>query len=116
MKKLMLFLLLAVLPPVAFTGCSSPPDKRVAQVQTLKAVGHAAETAVATTAQLYLAGVITQAQADQVRNLYDNRFQPTFRVAVSAVNANLDSVASPELVALASQLAALVIQFQTHTP
>lgn len=121
MKKLLLVLglSLAVVTPLALTtGCSTAPSGRVVQVQTLKAVGHAAEASVAMSAQLYASGVITAAQARQVADFYDTRFQPSYRLAVAAVNANLDSIASPDLVALANQLAALVVQFQSkpHTP
>lgn len=93
------------------TGCTAPASKRVAAVQTLKAVGHSAEAAVTLTANLYAANRITAAQAKQVMDLYDHRFQTAFRIAVSAVNANLDSFASPELVELAAQLSALVASF-----
>jgi hypothetical protein len=98
--------------PSALTSCAHPPSERVAQVQTLKAVGHTAEAAVATSAQLYAGGQITAEQARAINSLYDTRFQPAFRVAVEAVNANLESVASPELVALAAQLSALVLTYQ----
>lgn len=97
--------------PVMQTGCSSP-STRVAQVQTLKAVGHTAEAAVATSAQLYGAHLITDKQARDVMDLFDGKFQPAYRVAVNAVNANLDSIASPELVSLAAQLATIVASYQ----
>jgi hypothetical protein len=114
MKTLRLLLLSVVLAssPALFVACSTPPNERVVQVQTLKAVGHTAESAVAASAQFYAAGRITAAQARQVMDIYDKRFQPAFRVAVNAVNANLDSVASPELVAIAAELSALVLTFQ----
>ena len=116
MKNRLLFLfamILAVIAvPVLQTGCSTPPSDRVVQVQTLKAVGHTAEAAVATSAQLYAAGKITPAQARQVMDIYDKQFQPAFRIAVNAVNANLDSIASPELVTIAAQLSALIVTFK----
>lgn len=108
--------LLAFSIPVLQTGCSSPPSARVAQVQTLKSVGESAEAAVALSAHLYQAGTITAAQAKQVINFYDQRFQPAFRLAVTAVNANLDSIASPDILSLATQLATLVQSFQNHSP
>lgn len=97
------------------SGCAAP-SARVAQVQTLKAVGQAAEASVQLSAQLYRDGRITPAQARQVADFYDQRFQPAYRLAVAAVNANLDSIASPDVAALASQLSALVSSFQNHTP
>lgn len=119
MKRLV-FLLAALVTfstaPVVLTSCSTAPSARVVQVQTLKSVGQTADTAVALSAQLYRDGKITPAQARQVLDFYDNKFQPAFRLAVTAVQANLDSIASPDVAALASQLSALVIQFQTHTP
>lgn len=96
------------------TGCQQAPSARVVQVTTLKAVGHSAESAVELSAQLYRDGRITAAQARQVMDLYDNRFIPAFRFAVAAVNANLDSVASPDLIGLANELIGLVASFQTH--
>ena len=117
MKKLFLILALVTATPLALvqTGCSSPPSARVVQVQSLKAVGESAEAAVTLSAQLYRDGKITPAQARQVLDFYDTKFQPAFRLAVAAVNANLDSIASPDVALLASQLSALVVQLQTKT-
>lgn len=111
MKKLLIALCLATALPLAPIGCKTPPSERVVQVQTLKSVGHIAEAAVSSSAQLYAAGLITAAQARRVADLYDKEFQPAFRIAVNAVKANLDSIASPELAGLAAQLAALVAQY-----
>lgn len=94
------------------TSCSIPPSQRVVTVQTLKAVGQSAETAVSVSAQLYQSGQITAAQARQVMDFYDNKFQPSYRIAVSAANADLSSVASPDLLTLASQLSNLVSSLQ----
>lgn len=104
-------LVFASVAPVIVTGCATAPSARVAQVQSLKAVGQSAEAAVSLSAQLYRDGKITGAQARAVMDFYDARFQPAFRLAVAAVNANLDSLASPDLLALASQLSALVAQY-----
>ena len=112
MKKLILLVCLAVSIPVIQTGCPTPPSSRVVQVQTLKAVGQTAEAAVALSAQLYQAGTITPAQAYQVNQLYDLKFQPAFKVAVFSVNSNLDSLASPDLIAIAQQISNLVASFQ----
>jgi parvulin-like peptidyl-prolyl isomerase len=95
----------------SFTGCSTPPPARVVQVQSLKAVGQSAEAAVTLTANLYAAHQITGTQARQVMDFYDQKFQPAFRVAVAAVNANMDSIASPDLQGLANQLSNLVATF-----
>lgn len=117
MKKILSLVLLAVAftaSPLSFTACKTAPASRVAQVQTLKAVGHTAEAAVSSSAQLYAAGTITAAQAREVMDFYNLRFQPAFRIAVNAVNSNLDSVAAPELAALAAQLSALVLTYQKH--
>lgn len=119
MKKLIPYILIAALGcalPSFFSACSTAPSARVIQVQTLKAVGQSAESAVALSAQLYRDGKITAAQARQVMDFYDTRFQPTYRLAVAAVNANLDSIASPDVLALANQLSALVISFQHPSP
>lgn len=117
MKKFLVLIALAFFAtatPLLQTGCKTPPSARVVQVQTLKAVGHTAETAVATSAQLYAAHLITDKQALAVIDFYNLRFQPAYRIAVNAVNANLDSLASDELTTLAAQLATLVASYQTH--
>jgi hypothetical protein len=113
MKKFLLIFALAFSVPF-FAGCPSvpAPTERVKQVQTLKAVGHTAEAAVSSSAQLYAAKLITDKQARDIADLYNDKFQPLYRVAVNAVNANLDSIASPELAGLAAQLAAIVAQYQ----
>lgn len=113
MKRLLLILCLAT-ASFAFVACHQPPSARVVQVQTLKAVGQSAEAAVALTAQRYRDGRITAAQALQVSVFYDNKFQPVYRLAVAAVNSNLNSVASPDVLALATQLATLVTSFQVR--
>ena len=116
MKRILLLIamtLAVIAVPVLETSCAAPSE-RVVQVQTLKAVGHTADGAVALSAQLYRDGRITAAQARQVMDFYDQKFQPAFRLAVNAVQANLDSLASPEVANLASQLSALVLQFQNN--
>lgn len=121
MKKLLPFLsalcaFVLATPLLTLSGGCAAPSARVAQVQSLKAVGQSAESAVELSAQLYRDGRITPAQARQVADFYDQRFQPSFRLAVAAVNANLDSIASPDVAALASQLSALVVSFQNQAP
>ena len=116
MKKLFQVIALAMLAlsgPFAVTACQQAPTQRVVQVQTLKAVGQSADAAVALSAQLYRDGRITPAQARQVMDFYDLKFQPAYRVAVYAVQGNLDSFASPDVAGLATQLIALVAQYQS---
>lgn len=115
MKKLILILSLAFALPILNTGCPTPPNERVATVTTLKAVGQTAEGAVMLSAQLYRDGKINATQARKVNALYDEKFQPAYRAAVAAAKSDLSSIASPDLVNLAAQLAALVSQFQ-NTP
>ncbi len=111
MKKFALLLALALAAPLAPVGCSTAPTERVAAVQTLKSVGQTAEAAVVLSAQLFRDGKITGAQARQVMDFYDQKFQPAFRFAVAAARSDLGSVASPDVMNLASQLSALVASF-----
>lgn len=126
MKKLM-FLFAALLPlmpirclplmaTVALVGCNQVPSARVAQAQSLLAVGRIADEAVATSARLYQSGAITAVQARAVMDLYTLKFQPVYRAAAAAAQANLDSFASPELSGLAAQLLQLVATFQPKKP
>lgn len=115
MKRFLLVLCVALSVPT-FNGCATAPSARVVQVQSLKAVGHTAEAALASSAQLYQAGTITAAQARAVIDFYNAKFLPPFRIAVAAVGANLESIASTELADLAAQLSALVLQFAKGTP
>lgn len=112
-RLLVLLISLAFALPILTlpTACTTPPASRVVQVQTLKSVGETAEAAVTLSAQLYKSAVISPTQARQVLDLYDNKFQPAFRLAVSAAKANLDTLASPDLVSLAAQLTSTVAQF-----
>lgn len=115
MKKILSILALAfavALVPVSQTGCSTPASARVSQVQSLKVVGHTAESAVAASAQFYASGQITAKQARDVIDLYNLRFQPAYRLAVIAVNSNLDSAASPDLINIATMLSTLVLSYQ----
>lgn len=105
------FFVLPILP-----GCTQAPSERVVAVQTLKSVGQAAEASVALSAQLYHDGKITPAQARQVMDFYDTKFTPAFRLAVIATNSSLDSIASPDVMNLATQLASLVANLQSPHP
>jgi hypothetical protein len=113
MKKLLLILSLALTP--AFTACQTPPSERAVAVQTLKAVGFTAKTAMDASTQLLKQGTITVEQWQKVAVLYDTRFQPAFNVAVLAVQSDL-SPASPDLVAIAVELTNLVASFQKPKP
>jgi hypothetical protein len=104
------------MPPAVLTSCTTTPNQRVVEVQTLKAIGHTAESAVQLSAQLYKDGRITALEARNVIDFYDTKFQSVFRVAVNAAQANLDTIASPEVISLAAQLSALVLQLQHPTP
>jgi hypothetical protein len=109
MKKLLLILLLAA-APLAPTGCSTAPSGRVVAVQTLGAIGISAKASINEAAQLLASGQITVAQFQKVASFYDSVYQPAYTLAVQAVRSDLSSVASPQLVGLAAQLAALVSQ------
>ena len=60
-------------------------------------------------ASLYHDGKITAAQWQTVADTHA-KFQAAYRLAVATVQSNLDSVASPDLVALAGQLVSVVQQ------
>lgn len=119
MKSLRLIFCLACLSvafvsPVVFTGCASTPSSQNTAVQTLKAVGETAEAAETLSAQLFNAGKITAEQALRVNVLYDS-FQSAFVFAVAAVQENKDMTATPDLIAQAGNLAALVNGFHNKT-
>ena len=116
MKKLILVLILALAVPLAPIGCQTPPSERVVAVQTLKALGEAAEAAVTLSAQLYRNGTINAVQARAVIDFYDQKYQPAYRLAVAAANANLDSVANPEVSSLCNRLLGMVAQYQHKSP
>lgn len=94
----------------AFHGCSTPPSQRVAAVNTLKSIGAAADAAMRVAAGAYHDGRLTAAQWAKIAEAHD-RFQALYNVAVAGVQANLDSIASPDLVSLAAQLADAVRAF-----
>lgn len=111
---LALFLGVFVAPVVTFTGCSSAPSQRTTEVVTLKVIGATADAGMTTAAQMLKAGQISVVQFQKVAEFYDMKFQPAYRLAVQSVQYNLDSVSSPDLVLLASQLGELVLQLQNH--
>ncbi len=106
MKKYIVSILLAGFVaafPVIQTGCQTAPSARVVEVQTLKAVGASAKAAIDASAQLLK-------QGQKIAAFYDTKFQPAFNLAVAAASSDLSSVASPDLINLATQLANLVAQ------
>lgn len=113
MKKLLLSLVMAfavISIPVLQTGCANQPSTRTAEVTTLKVVGTSAKATLDASAQLLRKGQITVAQWTQIATFYDTKFQPAYNLAVAAVQSDLSSVASPDLIALAAQFAAFVAQ------
>lgn len=95
------------------TGCSTPPSARVVQVQTLRAVGESAKTAMDAATQLLKQNSITLTQWMRVADLYDHDFQSAYRVAVAAARSDLSSIASPDLANVAGQIVNLVASFNT---
>lgn len=96
--------------PVLQTGCSTPVDQRVQTVQTLKIVGQSAKATVDSAAQLLAQGSISVESWNKIASVYDNNFQPTYALAVAAARSDLSTPASPDLIGIAAQLAALVAQ------
>lgn len=94
-----------------FTGCQQPPSQRVVAVNTLKAVGLSAKAAMDASTSLLKQGAISYAQWQKVAVVYDNKFQPAFNAALVAVNSDLSSFASPDLIAIAAELTNLVATF-----
>ncbi len=111
MKKLLLFLCLAIALPMASTSCSTAPSARVQEVTTLKALGAARDAAMQVAGQMWRDGKITDAQRDKIIAYHDNVFQPAYRLAVTGVQGDL-SLASPDLINLFTQLQALI----PHSP
>ncbi len=111
MKNLLLILLLAVVP-MAHTGCGTAPTERVATVKTLKAIGETVATAMESAARLRVQGVISEKQWQDIAAIHDNRFLPAYRLAVTAVSADLSSAASPDVLAVAGELINLVATYQ----
>lgn len=119
MKKHLILTLMALTcacAPVGLTSCSTAPSARVVQVQTLKAVGASVDTSMKVLAELYRDGKITQEQWNKAADIHDRAFLPAYNLAVTAVQANLDSIASPDLINIATQLANAVLNFQKPTP
>jgi hypothetical protein len=95
---------------ITYVGCTTA--SQVQAVQTLETVGLAVDAAMATSASLYHNGQITQAQWQQIADFHDQKFIPAYKLAIQVAQSNLSSVASPDIVTLSTQLAALVASFQ----
>lgn len=109
MKYLRFILLLGLLAPISLTtACHTSPNQRVNEVKTLKIVGASVDTTMKLAAKLYVDGKISQAQWATIADIHDHKFQPVFKAAVTAVQANLDSVADPALIQIAADLSALL--------
>lgn len=111
MKALFLSVLLLGCP-IAAVGCKSAPSERVSEVRTLKGVGAAVSAGMRVSAQLLKDGKITRSQWDMIAKLHDTKIQPTFNLAVAAVQADLSRHASAELMALVGQFLALIESFK----
>ncbi len=111
----LLFLAVALgLGSVAFQGCATPPPARVTTYETLQVLGGTAKSAMDASTQLLKQGSITVTQWQKVATFYDTRWQPAYGLAVAAARSDLSSLASPDLMALATEFSALVSQLTTH--
>lgn len=110
-----LFWALIAIVPVAQTGCQNQTTQQTA-VQTLKIVGTTAKTSMDAATQLLKQGTITVPQWQAIASIYDNKFQPAYALAIAAARSDLSTLASPDLIGLAAQLAALVAQYTTPPP
>lgn len=97
-------------PLVLTTGCQTGSTAQAVEVTTLKVLHTSVDAAMATGAQALKDGKITVAQWQTVATFYDQTFQPAFNVAVAGANSNINSVASPDLVAMGAKIGALVAQ------
>lgn len=102
--------------PVYETGCAAGSTQQAKTVQTLKIVGQTAKTGMDGSTQLLKQGSITVAQWQKIADFYDNKFQPAYTLAVATAHADVSSLASPALLTLAGDFAALVAQYSTPTP
>lgn len=101
--------------PVLQSGCSTAPDARTQAYQTLGILGQTAKASMDASTQLLKQGSIAVAQWQQIASFYDTKWQPTYAVAVVTAKSDLSTVASPDVLALAAQFAALVAQLTAPT-
>ncbi len=97
-------------PALTFTGCTNTASSQATKYKTLAAVGAAAQAAMDSTTALLKAGKITVPQFQRIAEFYDTRFQPAYRFAVAAAQADLSSAASPDVAALLGQFTTLVAE------
>jgi len=119
MKKIITLLLVAALgvsSPVFLTSCSTTPSTNVEAFKTLSVIGSTAKSGMDAATQLLKQGSITVAQWQKVADFYDNKFQPSFALALTAANSDLSSPASPDITNLAIQFVALVAALYPPTP
>jgi hypothetical protein len=112
MRTILLVLALAFAPAFQ-TGCQTAPTQRTQVVTTLKVLGASAKAGMDAATDLLKRGQITVTQWQRVALFYDTRWQPAFSVAVGAARADLSTLASPDLIALATDFANLVSQLTT---
>lgn len=106
-----LCLLCAVAAPVlTLAGCATTATSESTKYRTLAAVGAAAQAAMDGAATTLKAGKITVPQFQRIASFYDTKFQPAFRFAVTAAQADLGSVASQDLTSLLLQFTTLVAE------
>lgn len=106
--------LLFAAPLFVTSGCSA--TNQTVAYRTLGVVGASADSAMKTATSMLKNGTITVAQWQKAADIHDKQFQPAYNLALASVQANLNSIASPELQGLADQLAALILSFQKTTP
>lgn len=93
-------------------GCSNTATTQRAEYQTLATAGVTAKAAIDTAAQLLRAEKITVAQWSKVAAIYDNKFQPTYNLALAVAQTNINQPAPADLLAILNQLTALVASFK----
>lgn len=108
---LTLILCIALAPMPALLSSCAAPSSRVQEVKTLKAVGLAVDGTMKVAAQMLHNGQLSPATWQKLAQIHDEQFRPAYNLAVSAVQTNLDSFASPDLVNLASQLSAILAPY-----
>lgn len=109
MNRIFLALCLAI-APVGLTSCATSPQVQATEARTLLAVGTSAKAGLDTCTQLLKAGKMSVADYQKVAAFFDSRFQPAFRLAVAVAKSDT-APASPDLLNLASQFAALVATY-----
>lgn len=115
MKRIILsivFCLCMAFLPVVNTGCSTAPSQRSDTVTTLKIVGASVDASMKVAVQLLKNAQITREQWLRIADFHDRQFLPAYNLAVSAVQANIDSVADPALISLSLQLASIIASYQ----